>query len=90
VARTCPDNGDTVYQDGRKRKPVIYSVSGDTAILSGSAVKNEHPPVVFVRGIGQVGRVFGALSARNLIEYRIGNGPIVKKRWQMKSPDERK
>jgi hypothetical protein len=39
----------------------------------------------FVKGIGRVGQR-SQRNASNLIEYRIGNGPVIKKHWLMEAP----
>ena len=86
-AKTSPCNGDTIFEDGwDKDRPLIYTVKGDTCLLE-SPVGTEKPTrIIFIRGIGQIGRAYGPISAKNLIEYRIGNGPVIKKHWLMEAP----
>jgi hypothetical protein len=42
----------------------------------------------FAKGIGFIGSP-GTGFSTNLIEYRIGNGPIVKKHWLMEAPEKK-
>jgi len=42
----------------------------------------------FAKGIGFIGSP-GSGFSRNLIEYRIGNGPIIKKHWLMEAPEKK-
>jgi hypothetical protein len=44
----------------------------------------------YAAAIGLIGSDFcSATLSRNLIEYRIGNGPVIKKHWLMEKPEKK-
>jgi hypothetical protein len=89
TTKVYPNEGDTVYENGRKEVPLVYNVKGDTCYLRSISKTYSGSILKFVRGIGLVGRVYGNEISKNLIEYRIDNGPVIKKHWLMESPENK-
>lgn len=77
---TCILDSDTfVYQNcktGNIERPAMCLISP----------KYRDKKYVFVKGIGKVGSVNTEDYSTNLIEYRIGNGPVNKLHWLMDKP----
>lgn len=88
IAKTIPQTGDTIYEDGWDNdRPLIYTVQGDTALLAAPPGSENTTIIKYVRGIGQVNRAYGVNFSRNLIKYRIGEGAVVSKHWLMDIPE---
>jgi hypothetical protein len=80
--------GDTVIQNGELflAKKTNCSIENSIDVLcADTAFKDEG--LRFVKGIGKVGSR-SKRNASNLIEYRIGNGPVIKKHWLLEAPKE--
>jgi len=86
--KTHPTSDDTVYEYGIKENPLVYEKgSSDSLMLliPKWQSKNEQSSYLFKKGIGLIGQIYPT-TANRLIEYRIGNGPIIKKHWLMEAP----
>jgi len=80
IGIATPKQNDTIFDEIGTRyifKSKIYEV----AIATSSLEK-----VFYRKGIGCTNRLDINKSGKNLIEYRIGNGPIIKKHWLMEAP----
>ncbi len=92
--KLLPQKGDIVYEYGLKNNPLTYDNSAtDSIILLIPKWKSENPSYEqsfykFKKGIGLIGQIHPT-TANRLIEYRIGNGPIIKKHWLMEAPNQK-
>ena len=86
-----PQKGDTVFESGSLKRILSYdTINSDNVITLLPKWESKNPacePSFFLlkKGIGLIGQIYPT-TANRLIEYRIGNGPIVKKRWIMEAP----
>jgi hypothetical protein len=87
-AKLFPNIGDTMKNPPRKCIFTMYADQESTCIIA--EVKNVFREK-FKKGIGKIGHadLNANISNSNLIEYRIGNGPIVKKHWLMEAPEKK-
>jgi|GEM_PF-2527974 hypothetical protein len=89
-----PQKSDTVFELGSYKRILMYdSLSNDSTLTLLPKWKSENPacePAIykFKKGIGLIGQIYPT-TANRLIEYRIGNGPIVKKHWLMEAPEKK-
>jgi hypothetical protein len=91
-----PNNGDTVFvvDDTLIYKEVTLRTTPKQVYCMQSAfcepTSNTGRKYFYAKGVGLIGKDFcNSLLSSNLIEYRIGNGPIIKKHWLMESPDKK-
>jgi hypothetical protein len=86
-----PEKDDTVFENGSPKRILVYgSTQTDSIRYLLPIWKSENPacePAIYLleKGVGLIGQIY-SFKANRLIEYRIGNGPIIKKRWIMESP----
>jgi hypothetical protein len=86
-----PQKNDTVFELGSYKRMLMYdSLSNDSTLTLLPKWKSENPAseqavYKFRRGIGLIGKIYFS-KANRLIEYRVGSGPIIKKRWLMEAP----
>jgi hypothetical protein len=91
---TFPEIGDTVFQYGSKKEPLVYDKeSSDNLMILLPKWKSENPAseqaiYKFKKGVGLIGQIYPT-KANRLIEYRIGTGPIIKKHWLMETPEKK-
>jgi hypothetical protein len=88
IWRLFPEKNDTVYEFGMAKRILVYdSICTDSSILLCPKWKSKNDQAVykFKKGIGLIGKILPT-SANRLVEYRIGNGPVIKKRWVMEAP----
>ncbi len=79
IAKSNLSLGDTLLNEIRTRY-IIKNQKEDLAIAVSSLEK-----VFFRKRIGITNRLYSTKKGKNLIEYRIGNGPIIKKHWLMEA-----
>ncbi len=88
IWKLFPNHNDTVYELARSNRILIFdSAKNDSTILLFPKwkSKNEQASYLFKKGVGLVGQIYPSCANR-LIEYRIGNGPVIKKHWHMETP----
>ena len=87
-AKLFPNIGDTMINPPRNCVFIKYADQESTCIIC-EAKKDFRK--IFKKGVGKIGyaNLDFSRSTSNLIEYRIGNGPIVKKHWLMEAPEKK-
>ncbi len=81
-----PQPGDTCYLGNQ---PILYNLDTINNLFFvepiSQKLRESFGKDFYAKGIGFIGSP-GTGFSTNLIEYRIGNGPIIKKHWLMKAP----
>lgn len=89
-AGLIPRPGDTLPIAGPGNEKMYYKQSKDDSTIQCLVPLNEKETTLcFKKGVGLTGLVSGGVEGHNLIEYRIGNGPVIKKHWLMEAPKEK-
>jgi hypothetical protein len=81
-----PQPGDTCYL---ANQPIVYKKDTINTWFFAEPISEKLRQSLgrdfFAKGIGFIGSPGSGFST-NLIEYRIGNGPVIKKHWLMEAP----
>jgi hypothetical protein len=88
IASIFPRVGDIIINPPDTCIFTHYIEQESTCIVA--EVKRDYRKL-FKKGVGKIGyaNLDFSRSTSNLIEYRIGNGPIVKKHWLMEAPEKK-
>jgi len=83
-ALTYPTTGDTIYRNDFKKEPFIYAYNDSLKLFYVIAEKVpdlKYPSNLYIykKGVGLL-EERSSNSAKVLLEYRIGNGPVIKLR----------
>jgi hypothetical protein len=84
-----PRLGDTCVLEN---DTIVYKKNTSYGWVYSESINKRHPEYditnYFAKGIGFIGSP-GIGFSHNLIEYRIGSGPIIKKHWLMEAPKQK-